>query len=195
MGNQRTSEFYDKVFSESTIYNLENIQKSPYYETWKRVIQKISKKDRIADFGCGNGQFAQLCLLNKRQYVAGYDFSEVAIQKAKELNPEIKDVFEVKDLNDKEIYKRDNFEVAVFCEVLEHIENDMEILENIPEFFQTIITVPNYDSASHVRHFQNIDEAIERYRKLFFIKDTFTINILDKNEIYILNCTKKWDSH
>lgn len=195
-GAQQPVKYYDDLYTKSVVYNCQDLQKSPYYEIWKKVIQKISKNHKIADFGCGNGLFAKHCLANNRQYMAGYDFSPVAISKAKATNPTISDCFHIADINNPEIYKTD-YDVAVFCEVLEHLENDLEVLKNIPEYMQTIITVPNYDSASHVRTFDNLDHAIEHYRSLFFIQtekcEAMKISSQNRNEIYILNCQKKWD--
>jgi SAM-dependent methyltransferase len=195
MGKYQKSEYYDKLYTESVVYNYADVQRSPYYEAWKKVIRFCSKNKKIADFGCGNGLFAKLCLMNDRQYAVGYDFSQVAIEKAKATNPTIADRFILHDLTDPEIYKTGNFEIAVFVEVIEHLENDLDVLSHLPEFMPTIITVPNYDSRSHVRFFKDINETINRYRELFFIKETITCKTKadDKNEIYLLVCEKKWD--
>lgn len=217
MGTYKESEYYDEIYAKSEVYNLSNIQKSPYYEVWKQCIRLISKKEKIVDFGCGNGLFAKLCIMNGRNYITGYDFSEVAIKKAKETNKavevitkskakdgedtkqilDISDRFFVANITDAKIYKQNEFDVCVFIEVAEHLQNDLLVFKNIPELTKVIITVPNYDSASHVRQFKDINEAIEYYRPLFFIKEeqcqTVVINEQTKSEIYILSFQKKWD--
>ncbi|MDI5789532.1 hypothetical protein PO124_17085 [Bacillus licheniformis] len=37
------------------------------------------------------------------------------------------------------------------------------VLSNLPQGSDMVISVPNYDSRAHVRHFKHIDEVIERY--------------------------------
>lgn len=190
---QAKSEYYDNLYKDSSIYKMSDVAKTPYYETYKKIIKQISKKSRVADFGCGCGHFAKMCLLNGRNYVAGYDFSPVAVEKAKALVPEYADKFFVKDLFDESI-DLTNFDVVVFCEVLEHIDKDLELLAKIPELVQVVLTVPNYESDSHVRIFKDEAEVIERYKAVLFIKSISTVDIykLNGSKIFILNGVRKW---
>jgi 2-polyprenyl-3-methyl-5-hydroxy-6-metoxy-1,4-benzoquinol methylase len=191
MGEYKDSDYYDNIYSNSAVYNNPNLQQSPYYDLWKKCISYTNKEDKIIDFGCGNGLFAKLCLLNGRNYIAAYDFSPVAIKKAKEMNPEIADKFFLADLTIPDIYKNTEYTACTFIEVLEHLEDDLAIFKNIPDYVKIILTVPSYDSAGHIRFFKNINEALDRYSKLLFINDYKTMLIENVSEVYVLNCIKK----
>lgn len=190
----KNSRYYDKLYKNSLVYNLPNIKKSPYYNVWKTILKYATKRYEIIDFGCGAGQFAQLCFANGRKYMVGYDFSEEAINMAKKNNPDNADKFILQDLNNRDIYKTEYENLmSIFCEVLEHIPNDIQLLSYLPELTDVIITVPNYDSESHVRFFNNLENAIQYYEKIMFIKNTEIIKMQKENEIYILTGQRKWD--
>ena len=51
----------------------------------------------------------------------------------------------------------------IFCEILEHIERDLELLALVPVGKQVIITVPSFDDPGHVRYFSDLAHALARY--------------------------------
>ena len=58
------------------------------------------------------------------------------------------------------------YQVFVLTEVLEHVTDDLGILSRLPSGGHVIVTVPNFDSAGHVRHFESVDQVIERFETL-----------------------------
>ncbi|MEC0685312.1 SAM-dependent methyltransferase, partial [Bacillus haynesii] len=87
------------------------------------------------------------------------------------------------------------YHVFVLLEVLEHIEKDKAFLSSLPQGSDMVISVPNYDSRAHVRHFKHIDEVIERYDGILDFQNSEKVVIKTserlKNEIYLLNCKKR----
>ena len=78
------------------------------------------------------------------------------------------------DLRALEIPKANTY---VTLEVLEHIEDDLGLLERIPKNSFTIISVPSFDSASHLRHFPTEGSALERYCQVLDIDDWRKVRI------------------
>jgi len=71
------------------------------------------------------------------------------------------------------------YDLTVCLEVLEHLEKDLEVLENMSG--KVILSVPNFDSESHLRFFKRDLDAIDRYGKMFEIKEVYFID-----NIYLL---------
>ena len=49
------------------------------------------------------------------------------------------------------------------CEFLEHIERDLEVLAMLRPGVRLVATVPTFDSAGHVRHFEGVEGVMGRY--------------------------------
>jgi len=56
---------------------------------------------------------------------------------------------------------------VVCTEVLEHIVDDVPVLERIPRGKHVLATVPDFDYVSHVRFFATAGEVRARYGFLF----------------------------
>jgi 2-polyprenyl-3-methyl-5-hydroxy-6-metoxy-1,4-benzoquinol methylase len=162
-----------------------------YYPIWNRIIFSLDSREKIFELGCGVGQLAKLLINNKRNYVRGVDFSDIAIQKAKENNREQQDKFLVANLYDEETYDLD-YDTIIACEVLEHIEFDLEIINKIKKNTMVYFSVPNFNSQSHVRFFTKIEDIIHRYNKTIQINNPPTyFNINKNNSIYLFGGIKK----
>ena len=55
----------------------------------------------------------------------------------------------------------------ICLEVLEHVENDINVIKKMCPKSEFIFSVPNYDSLGHVRLFNNENEIRERYNNFF----------------------------
>ncbi|OGF64228.1 hypothetical protein A2661_00590 [Candidatus Giovannonibacteria bacterium RIFCSPHIGHO2_01_FULL_45_24] len=102
------------------------------------------KVERALDIGCGTG-FNAVLLGNFSKNVFGLDFSDVAADLAKKLNPDftlIKGEF-------PEIKLDEQYNVITLLDVLEHIEDDVAALKRIEELLApgglALITVPAFD--------------------------------------------------
>lgn len=165
MGQEQPAKFYDDIYASSDVYALPANQIDIYNETWKKAHEfiKENKVHEIVDLGCGAGHFAELIQPNQGISYLGIDFSQVAINMAR-----------------NKTYKHGN-EIAYQCsnlfhnvppaqfytcfEFLEHISFDLELMKNLPKGSEILFSVPNFDSAGHVRWFDYSTDVIDRYRK------------------------------
>jgi SAM-dependent methyltransferase len=159
---EKQSLFYDKniVDMEKSEHRYEDL----YLSACNMLINNnVSLDETIIDMGCGIGSFAKHLRDFGFQKYVGIDFSERAITRAKERFPNYRFVFGnlVTDKISRKIIKKGN--VFVCFEVLEHIENDKEIIKGIPENSLFIFSVPNISGHGHVRWFENQNKVEERY--------------------------------
>lgn len=142
---------------------------------WAVIVDRIRRGgyQRILEIGCGPGQLATFLKdQGIREYV-GLDFSPTAIALAKENVPGGR--FLVGDARTSEIYREYNYDLLLCTEVLEHIQEDLGVIANIPSEKRCICSVPNFPFESHVRHFRNAGEVADRYSKFFRAFDVFTL--------------------
>jgi hypothetical protein len=77
---------------------------------------------------------------------------------------------------------------AVIClETLEHIEKDTDIIKSIPENAHIILSVPSFDSASHVRLFKSMKVVLKRYGKYMELITVETFTFDNGNKIYMIH--------
>jgi len=167
---EKPSIFYDK--------NITDIEKSEhrYEELYTSacdmlIKNNISLDEPIIDIGCGIGAFAlYLKKFGFKKYV-GIDFSKRRIDRAAERFPEYKFVCGnlVTDKIPKKVIKKGN--VFVCFEVLEHIENDKEIIKCIPKNSLFIFSVPNISGHGHVRWFENQKQVENRYNDVLLFTE------------------------
>lgn len=143
-------------------------EKSPYYPVWRSVLTKhLEAKCKILDVGCGPGQFAKLCINAGHPY-EGVDFSKEAVKIAKKLNPTV--TFHVVDVvKNRSLIAKGDYDTITFMQFLEHIKEDLEVLESIPEGKNVVLSVPKFWSKGHVRVFNDLKAVYSRYRDLLEI--------------------------
>ncbi len=163
--------------------------KSRYYPMWHQVFLWVKqlRKPKVLDIGCGVGQFAQLLIDNGIMQYHGIDFSKVAIAIAKQKHPE---KFQCVDALQYQGYYGD-FNAVCLLEVLEHIPNDKLLLARLKSGSTVIISVPNYDSETHIRFFDNAREVQRRYRHLInFDQESFEFEQGNGKKIFLLRGIK-----
>lgn len=178
MGVERRSEYYDDIFNNEKNFNV-HYKESPYWVHWTQAIKYLgnNKNIKILEIGCGTGQLAEYLRDQGFNNYSGFDFSHVAITKAKKRIPEFN--FYIGDALEK-IKLKGDYDIAICLEVLEHVENDKAILRNIEEGKTLIFSVPNFIADSHVRWFVKERQIKSRYYRLLNIK-----NIVRVGNIYI----------
>ncbi|MDD5353012.1 MAG: class I SAM-dependent methyltransferase [Candidatus Omnitrophica bacterium] len=137
---------------------------------WDAIARKLNKKNIVAEFGCGAGQLASLIREYGDEYVYGVDIAEKGIEIAKELNPEIPERFHIGSLYDETNFRLGEYNTAIFCEVLEHLDDDLKPLSFLPPETKVIISVPTAESREHVRCFKSQQEIHEHYGELINIQ-------------------------
>ena len=172
-GEQKNPSYYDEVYHQGGANQeyFKHYTKCIYYKSWCKVLELIKKdpKPSILEIGCGPGQLAEMLFDNKLFSYRGIDYSQEAIKMAKERNSKFRTCFYATDAFTFS-YSNIQYNTVVVLEVLEHIENDLELLKKIPNGKRVIFSVPNFDSAGHVRWFSNLKEVLNRYSDLFNIQ-------------------------
>lgn len=164
MGTARDARWYDQAFLGSAAQQADP-RDAGWYPLWSAVLDEIPRDCCVLDLGCGSGQLASMWSEREPRgglYV-GLDFSCERIRKARERAPTA--MFLIADIYSWSSAYVDfpTPDIVVMTEVLEHLERDVEVIESLPSGSLLILSVPTTDSASHVRHFPDIRDAVDRY--------------------------------
>jgi 2-polyprenyl-3-methyl-5-hydroxy-6-metoxy-1,4-benzoquinol methylase len=184
---EKDKSFYDEVYASggSRAMYLLRPEKSAYYPVWEKLLPMVTGSEKIIELGCGPGQLANILIRAGKNYQRGFDFSKVAISMAKNLNPENSLLFDEANILELLNYPPDA--TYIICEVLEHMDKDLELLSKLPGGAKVIFSVPNYMSASHVRCFDSYKSIMERYGKILSIHDWVEIPLKHKtNTIHLV---------
>lgn len=160
MGVEKMASYYDDFFSKDKSFH-EHYKDSFYYVHWTQVIVYLKqiRDQKILEVGCGTGQLAEYLKDEGFTHYKGFDFSEKAIEIAKE---RVAMDFSAKDALQKSSFEGE-YNTIICLEVLEHVNEDLRILSNIPIGTNIIFSVPNFDAPSHVRWFTSEREVKKRY--------------------------------
>ncbi len=138
----------------------EGCQYSPLHRSLARIIRHELAKLRFStllDVGCGNGSKLAMLNLPPSCQVVGVDISEGALSLARSTVETA--AFQLLDIEKEPHAGR--FDVVICSEVLEHLDSDVDALENIREACggSFIITVPAKPldpigrQVGHIRHY------------------------------------------
>ena len=165
MGKERGAKYYN--------VRTPKILSSYWVNLYNKTIELLpsSINIKIAELGCGRGRFAEFLYKKGYENYWGVDFADKQIKLAKELVPSYK--FKAGNLYDKNIQKEFiNHDVFIIIETLEHIKNDLSIIEAIPKGGKIILSVPNKNDRAHVRYFKSIEQVRNRYTSAIkFVKE------------------------
>jgi SAM-dependent methyltransferase len=145
-------EFYDAALGRANY-------RGGYRDLWRKTARLVPKDSSVVELGCGPGLLRPY--LGVRSYV-GLDFSARAIALARS-------TFRREDFRVADI--REPIPVAetyVMNEVLEHLDDDLGLLRSLPPSL-VVLSVPSFDSASHVRFFPKEGAAVKRYGRVLAI--------------------------
>ncbi|GAA4994845.1 hypothetical protein GCM10023317_23800 [Actinopolymorpha pittospori] len=159
------SGWYDDVYSHGHEDYVNHYSESRYLPVWEALCERIAPGSSVLEIGCGPGQLAEMMLDKGVGSYVGFDFSPTAIELARKRLPNCR--LEVADARTTDLYTSEKFDVVVATEVLEHIIDDLPVLERVPRGAIILATVPNFDYASHVRFFGTVEQVRERYGPLF----------------------------
>lgn len=199
----RIMNIYDEMFSTG---GFEGVYDLPckwqcYYPLFKRVLSIIKNKqyvNSILEVGCGTGAFAEIVLDRSSLLYKGFDFSEVSIEKARKRTGRT-NLFFVADATDPlpYSYSKINYDCIVCTEVLEHIENDIRVVENWNKGLYYVFSVPNFDSKYHVRHFTCEEDVARRYERYLDIDEIIRIKKPCLSNISIRNYLRhlRWNRY
>ncbi|MGH7249205.1 MAG: class I SAM-dependent DNA methyltransferase [Pseudomonadota bacterium] len=159
--------FYDNLYSADD-RTYERPLTSPYYplycEARRRVVQAGMRS--VLEVGCGSGVLGEMLIAAGVSY-SGFDFSSTAVAKARLRSPGGE--FNVADATDPASYRR-SYDGIVCCEVLEHIDGDLEAIGLWKSGAGFVCSVPNFDGEHHVRYFHRAEDVVARYGALLDIR-------------------------
>ena len=182
-----SAEYYDSIYSASEKYQTHGSD-SVYKSAWEHIQTILNKRKAtsILDLGCGPGQFAEYLAETgyELEYV-GIDFSSVAIEQARKRCPQYSFYEEVLPL--KSYSQFGDSDILICTEVLEHIENDLALLESYPRGKFLILTVPNFDSFGHIRYFLESNEVLERYAHFFEKPIIQKVSISEQSILWVMS--------
>ncbi len=192
-GVEQPPEFYDRNYEKGVNWK-KHYTNSPYYPMWTVIADRIRRTgvEKILDIGCGPGQVA--CLLRDigvAEY-KGLDFSTARVERARSVCPEF-EFFAANALEDN-LIDTYHYDCVLMIEFLEHIDNDIGVINRIHPGATVLATVPNFPAAAHVRHFDCAKDVETRYGPLFKQVEVATVlaNEHGKN-FYILQGTRGSD--
>lgn len=163
MGEIKSQDYYEWAFKTNPEFS-KPYKECQYFPIWDKAIAFINTNDIIIDAGCGVGQVAQM-IFDKgySNHYFGFDSCEYAIKKCVERNlfPMRFAIAKFQDIDIADISQFFNIKVIAF-EFLEHVD-DFKFIEGIGRGTTLIFSVPDFDEASHLRHFKTKEEVIERY--------------------------------
>jgi 2-polyprenyl-3-methyl-5-hydroxy-6-metoxy-1,4-benzoquinol methylase len=171
---ERGADFYDETFRKNNHWK-KHYTESHYYPLWLVTADRMlrSGSTSVLDIGCGPGQVAMLLRDKGITRYLGIDFSHERIQQAKKVCPELE--FVEADIFQSDLLRTHQYDTVICLEFLEHVERDLDVIEQIQPGSRFFGSVPNFPSAGHVRHFVDEDAASQRYRPYF---DAFRIDAI-----------------
>ena len=180
MGQEMPSDYYNRIYSDSDEYRKSYLH-SEYLPAWTYIRQEMDnivkrkscgRSIPVTDIGCGPGQlFDYLSEMGYTNYT-GVDFSEAAISMAKSLasgKAQTRASFFVEDaftFFDRHPDIVNETEIFLFLEMLEHINDDLNLLKRVPPEKVVILSVPLFKDRAHVRHFNSIKDVKKKYGKV-----------------------------
>lgn len=178
-------EYMDKIYNESDVYkahynDLPDLQKNRLMLALN-IIKDMGTNCRICELGCGSGQFANLLYDNGFTNYDGVDFSGTAIDIAKRSNPDLAENFYKADIFEwLKSKKQSSDTLYVIFEVLEHIKDDAELLNSLPQGCSILLSVPSFMSFDHLRTFNCEEDILKRYPMIRKISYT----VIPASDIY-----------
>lgn len=157
MGDEKPPEFYDNRMDRVGL----PYEESPWRDIYDTVVEFLPVGIRIIDVGCGTGRLAEALRRTGHTNYIGFDFSRSRIDEARRYVPAF--TFYVQNAFEADLRGADAY---VLTEFLEHIEQDRDIISKIPSGALIVFSVPNFDSAGHVRKFENLGAVYSRYSDL-----------------------------
>ena len=163
----------DKPEVPSTVYEemyahddrtYEHPQSSPYYPLFVAAVKAVlaSGGRSVLEVGCGSGTLAQMVIKQGLEY-RGFDYAHTGVEKARRRNPGAN--FAWGDATTAAPYAQP-YDTILCCEVLEHVDRDLDVIRQWQPGSKVVCSVPNYDYESHVRFFRTEEEVRRRYEDL-----------------------------
>lgn len=184
--------FYDAAMTSDGEPAMLPLEQSPWHELYRQASWMINTSHPVVDLGCGTGRFAeQLNRRNQASYV-GVDFSPATIEEAARYsgwkNFRLTDLREWRDDNPQPLT------VYTCLETLEHLEDDVSLVERIPVGHEFIFSVPNFHDEAHLRVFEHVSDAWHRYGHLLQFRGWQLLGEGPRYHIHLYRTIRRSDS-
>jgi trans-aconitate methyltransferase len=194
------ADWYDRVMVEAGSPALEPLETSPWLTTYTRVAELIAPNEEVVDLGCGTGRLIEL-LYRRDHYgrITGVDWSVNALAEAQRYaTPKHADApppeWQLCDLDEwRPDPLRAGNTIYVCCEVLEHLEDDLRLVQRIPPGHRLILTVPNFHSESHLRIFPGAGDVWRRYAPWLLFRAWSMVGS-ERQGIHVVSTQRREDS-
>jgi SAM-dependent methyltransferase len=162
LGRERTSDYYDAKYVATEAYTR-HYADCPYFFLWCVLIDRLRPAEIrcLLDIGCGPGQFAAFLHDRGLGSYVGMDFSNECVRMARLACPGFKFVCE--DALTSELFDSLEYDVVVATEFLEHIKDDLALMDRIRPGTRVYASVPNFSDLAHIRYFRSKEEVHARY--------------------------------
>lgn len=193
-------EFYEAAMGEGSLAMLP-LEDSPWLPVYTEVAGWLLGNEPLVDLGCGTGRFAVACC--EAGHDGGYtgiDFSPSVVIEAVGYITSVAPDYPVDELYVSDLRdwhppdERSSSTTYVCLEVLEHLDEDVRLVERIPGGHRFLFSVPNYGSAAHVRRFPSPESVWARYSGLLHFRRWSLVEVSDSNAIHVLDATRRVDS-
>ena len=185
---------YNSLYSASK-YCKEYYFKNDLYGLWKQIVKYVSKLDfkpKIIDIGCGTGQLAHLLWDKGFRDYAGFDYSNVAINIARGFSDQL---FFISNAYNPLNYDT-QYNTAIIVEVLEHLENDLSVIQMIKPETKIIFSGPTSGKGGeHIRSFKSPSWIKKRYSPYIDIETITGCTKLNKKVVKWYVCSGTRNLH
>ena len=183
MGSQQPSSYYDALCQGYSALSA-SYRASRMLPVFVRTLQFmeliikqkfIPPQPAILEIGSGLGLFASFIHDQGYSNYLGFDFSPIAVRIAQSNSTQKFIVHNaLSPLPHTISFSPD---ITISHQFLEHINDDLSIINHLPPSMYFIFSVPDFDDPAHVRHFLNPNHVLSRYSNLDIIKYSFIDHI------------------
>lgn len=187
-------EFYDEAMVADGSPAMLSLNESPWRNLYMEAARWIPANHDVVDLGCGTGRFME-ALHRVEHYGSrvGIDWSRAAIREAARFAGH--STFLKGDLREWQPDPDRQGHTSYVClEVLEHLDDDLDLVGRVPVGHQIVFSVPNYESESHLRHFNSAGAVWHRYGPLVAIRRWSLIEIDERKAIHVIDGVRRTDA-
>lgn len=185
--------YYDRVMVENGSPAMLELLESPWRPLYQEAALWIPSHD-VVDLGCGTGRFLYELPYDSRRRLIGVDFSQRALEEAHRYlggHAELEHC----DLREWQPDPDRKGGTTYTClEVLEHLEDDRELVCRIPPGHQLVFSVPSYESGAHLRFFRGAADAVNRYGAWLDFKRWSLIELDARKVIHLFDTVRRTDT-